>query len=88
MFAPLLGVPYPTLTWRRLKLLHDNGVRTIANVGGTCPPGLVPYNVNHEILRRFQFNARLDIDAAVAALAASWAGGTFGPILQKAWALA
>ena len=88
MFAPLLGVPYPTLTWRRLKLLHDNGVRTIANIGGTCPPDLVPYNVNHEILRRFQFNARMDVDAAVAAIAAGWAGETFGPILQKAWALA
>ncbi len=58
----------PTLTWRRLKLLRDNGVDALANVGGTCPPGLVPFNVNHEILRRFQFDAGLDIEAALAAL--------------------
>jgi hypothetical protein len=88
MFAPLLGVPYPVLTWRRLALLHKNGVTTIANVGGTCPPGLVPFHVNHEILRRFQFNARLDIDETVASIAAGWAGATFGPILRKAWSLA
>ena len=88
MFAPLLGIPYPTLTWRRLKLLRDNGVDAIANVGGTCPPGLVPFNVNHEILRRFQFDAGMDIDAAVSALAERWAGTAFAPLLRKAWALA
>jgi hypothetical protein len=88
MFAPLIGVPYPTLTWRRLKLLHDNGVTTIANVGGTCPPGLVPFNVNHEILRRFQFDAAMDIDGAIASVAVGWAGPEFRPVLQKAWALA
>jgi hypothetical protein len=88
MFAPLVGVPYPRLTWRRLKLLRDNGVTALANVGGTCPPNLVPFNVNHEVLRRFQFNARLDIDAAIAAIAAGWAGPVFGPILAQAWALA
>jgi hypothetical protein len=88
MFAPLIGVPYPVLTWRRLKLLHDNGVRTLANVGGTCPPGLVPFNVNHEVLRRFQFDAAMDPEATVAAIAARWAGATLGPALRNAWALA
>jgi len=88
MFAPLLGIPYPVLTWRRLKLLRDNGVDAIANVGGTCPPDLVPFNVNHEILRRFQFDAAMDIDAAVSAIAERWAGEAFAPLLQKAWALA
>jgi len=88
MFAPLLGVPYPTLTWRRLKLLRDGGVEALANVGGTCPPELAPFNVNHEILRRFQFDAGLDIEAAVADVAGRWGGPEFGPILVKAWALA
>jgi hypothetical protein len=88
MFAPLIGVPYPRLTWRRLKLLHDNGVTTIANIGGTCPPALVPFNVNHEILRRFQFDAAMDIDDALESIAVGWAGPEFRPLLQKAWALA
>jgi hypothetical protein len=88
MFAPLLGVPYPTLTWRRLKLLHDNGAHTVANVGGTCPPGLVPFNVNHEVMRRFQFDAGLDVERAVAAVATGWAGPELAPLLLKAWSLA
>jgi len=48
----------------------------------------VPFNVNHEILRRFQFDAAMDIDAAVSAIAERWAGEAFAPLLQKAWALA
>ena len=56
MFAPLVGVPYPALTHRRLSLLHGHGVRSLSQVGGTCPPEIVPFNVNHEILRRFQFD--------------------------------
>ena len=88
MFAPLLGVPYPRLTWRRLRLLRDNHVAAIANVGGTCPPGLVPFNVNHEILRRFQFDGRLDIDAAIDAIARAWAGPDLAPVLRQAWEMA
>jgi hypothetical protein len=88
MFAPLLGVPYPTLTWRRLTLLRGNGVDALANVGGTCPPHIAPFNPNHEILRRFQFDAGMDIDAAVKELAQRWAGDTFAPALVRAWALA
>ena len=88
MFAPLIGVPYPRLTWRRLKLLADNGVTALSDIGGTCPPELVPFNVNHEILRRMQFNARLDIDEAIAGLASAWSGPELAPTLSGAWALA
>jgi len=48
----------------------------------------VPFNVNHEILRRFQFDIRLDIDRTVESIAAGWAGEVLGPVLQKAWSLA
>jgi hypothetical protein len=85
MFAPLVGVPYPTLTHRRLALLHGNGVRSLSQVGGTCPPELVPYNVNHEILRRFQFDPAMDIDAAVSDLARAWAGSAHATALADAW---
>lgn len=88
MFAPLIGVPYPRLTWQRLKLLADNGVSALSDIGGTCPPELVPFNINHEILRRVQFNAHVDIDAAIASLADQWAGPELGPALAGAWAQA
>jgi hypothetical protein len=85
MFAPLLGVPYPTLTWRRLSLLHANGVRSLSQIGGTCPPELVPFNVNHEILRRFQFDPAMDCTVAIDDLADAWAGPQYGPALVAAW---
>jgi hypothetical protein len=86
MFAPLLGVPYPRLTWQRLQLLHTNGVTALADVGGTCPPELVPFNVNHEVMRRVQFDPALDIDATIDRLAEQWAGTRFAPALRAAWA--
>lgn len=85
MFAPLIGLPYPKLTWQRLKLLHDHGVSSLAQIGGTAPPGLVPWNANHEILRRFQFDPGMDADAEIRALAKAWAGPTFGDDLADAW---
>jgi len=88
MFAPLLGVPYPRLTWQRLTLLRDNGVTALADVGGTCPPELVPFNVNHEILRRVQFDPAVDSDQAIAGLANQWAGPDLAPVLRQAWSLA
>ena len=88
MFAPLIGVPYPRLTYRRLKLLRDNGVRHLSQVGGTCPPELVPWNVNHEVLRRFQLDPAMNIARDVTALARRWAGEEHAPALVRAWDLA
>jgi hypothetical protein len=88
MFAPLIGVPYPRLAHERLSLLHRNGVRELSQVGGTCPPELAPFNVNHEILRRFQFDPGMDIDAEIARLARAWAGDEPAASLVEAWRLA
>ena len=88
MFAPLLGVPYPTLTAQRLKTLHSHNVRRLAHLGGTCPPELVPYNINHEILGAFQFDPELEIESAVDRIARDWAGPEFAATLTGAWRLA
>jgi hypothetical protein len=88
MFAPLIGVPYPCLTHKRLKLLWDNGVRHLSEIGGTCPPELVPWNVNHEVLRRFQMNPEANIEDEMGRLARRWAGDEAAPALINAWHLA
>lgn len=85
MFAPLLGIPYPSLTYQRLKLLHENGVRFLAHSGGTFPPELVPFNVNHEISRVFQFNPGMNIRQEIEKIARKWTGNVFLQELQKAW---
>jgi hypothetical protein len=87
MFAPLLGIPYPSLTYRRLKLLYENGVGFLAHSGGIFPPELVPFNVNHEISRVFQFNPAMNIREEIEKTAGRWTGEVFAKELQKAWQL-
>jgi hypothetical protein len=86
LFAPLVGIPYPRLTHRRLKLLQENGVKYLAQVGGTNPPEQVPYNVNHEVLRAFQFDPELDADKAIERIVRRWVGVLFAEDLRRAWA--
>jgi len=86
LFAPLIGVPYPNLTYSRLKLLEGNGVEYLAHVGGTNPMNQVPYNVNHELLRVFQFDPQLDPDVAIERIARRWVGALFANELVDAWA--
>jgi len=88
MFAPLIGIPYPCLTYRRLRLLWDNGVRHLSQIGGTFPPELVPWNVNHEVLRRFQLEPAAKMEEEIATLARGWAGDELAPVLFRAWKLA
>ena len=86
MFAPLLGVPYPRLAGRRLQMLHANGVRHVAHVGGTPPPGLVPFDPNHEMVAAVQFDPTLDVAVETERLARRWAGAECAPALVSAWA--
>jgi hypothetical protein len=87
MFEPLLGIPYPRLMYRKLKMMYDHDVRYVAHLGGTCPPELVPYNINHEIVRQFQYNPGLDIDGTIETIARKWAGDGLWSALAKAWEL-
>ncbi|UCG86483.1 MAG: hypothetical protein JSW71_21725 [Gemmatimonadota bacterium] len=87
VFAPLVGIPYPTLTYQRLKLLHESGVNHLAHLGGSAPPELVPFNVNHEILRTFQFDPGMDLDEALTRIVFGWVGEGFAGPLRQAWNL-
>ena len=85
LFAPLIGIPYPSLTYRRLELLRKNGARYLAHVGGTSPPEQVPYNVNHEVLRIFQFAPELEATDVIERIARRWVGAMFASDLRNAW---
>lgn len=88
MFAPLLGVPYPRLTGRRLQMLHANDVRNVAHLGGTPLPGIVPFDPNHEMVGAFQFNPELDIDRETERMAEREVGSELSPTLLSAWSAA
>jgi len=88
VFEPLLGTPYPFLTYDRLKLLKDGGVKYLAHQGGGCPPELAPFDINHEVCRQFQFDSNMDIESVVSRIAVRWAGQDLSSKLVEAWKLA
>jgi hypothetical protein len=85
MFEPLLGVPYPRLTFRRLQTLRSAGVEFLAHSGGSLPPELAPFNINHEVVRLFQFRPEMDIAAELKRIAVKWAGKRLAEKLITAW---
>ena len=85
VFSPLVGVPYPSLTLRRLRMLREGGAKHLAHMGGTHPPFMVPFNVNHEVLRAFQFDPELELDLFLRQTCEGWAGKDLADVLLRAW---
>ena len=69
-------------------MLREGGVRYLAHAGGTAPPEIAPFDVNHEVLRTFQFDPAMDADAEIERIARGWAGERFAGTLCEAWRLA
>lgn len=86
-FDPLIGIPYPWLTYQKLKSMKDIGIEYIAHVGGINPPELAPYNINQEIIRIFQYKPDMNIDEEIERIAISWAGDKW-KLLVEVWKLA
>jgi hypothetical protein len=84
---PLLGIPFPWLVFEKLKSCAENGIDALAHVGGLQPPDKVPFAVNQEVFRFFQFDSHMDIDRTVADVAERYAGAAFSPALVRVWRL-
>ena len=54
---PLLGIPFPWLTYEKLAVGREAGHPTLAHMGGLQPPDKVPFAVNQEVFREFQLDA-------------------------------
>jgi hypothetical protein len=87
MFEPLMGVPYPFLTWEKLHKMYSQGVTNLAQMGGAFPPEKVPFNVNHEVVRTFMFNPSGDPEKEIYNIAARWAGAAHADTLVNVWKL-
>jgi hypothetical protein len=83
---PLYGIPYPWLTYDKLRSAREQGVTHLSHMGGIQPPDRVPFAVNQEIFRRYQFDPGMDIEEGVAALAEDYAGKE-GKGLIEGWRL-
>ncbi len=82
---PLLGIPFPWLTYEKLGAASRLGILTLAHVGGVQPSDKVPFAVNQEIFRRFQLDSSLDIDKTVFDIALGYAGEKYADDLVKGW---
>jgi hypothetical protein len=87
MFEPLVGIPYPWLTWEKLHKLYTAGATNLAQMGGAFPPEKVPFNINHEVVRSFMFNPGVDQDLEIEKIAVRWAGKDYSGKLLAAWKL-
>ena len=82
---PLLGIPFPWLTYEKLAAAARLGMPHLAHVGGIHPPDKVPLAVNQEVFRAFQFDSRLDIDRTVVDIARRGVGRRYAPALVRVW---
>jgi hypothetical protein len=82
---PLIGIPFPYLVYDKLKDMHQQGVRTACYNGSATPPSFAPYNVNQELVRAFQADTDLDLDAFLHRQAAEWVGDALSADLVKIW---
>ena len=87
MFAPLIGIPYPWLTYQRLAQLDEHGIEFLSHLGGSVPSELAPYNINHNLLNAYQFDADLDPDQFMEAYAIKHAGAENADRLISVWKL-
>ncbi|MGD2295730.1 MAG: hypothetical protein PVF22_07830 [Candidatus Aminicenantes bacterium] len=82
---PLLGIPFPWLVHEKILSLSRAGIQALAHVGGIPPPDKVPYAVNHEVFRNFQFDKDLNIDDTIFDIAVQYAGPEYAEALVQGW---
>ena len=84
---PLIGIPFARLTWEKLASMRRVGATHICHLGGLNPPEAVPFSLNQEIFRVFQFGLAGDFDQALHEIAAKQVGAEEADDLVRAWLL-
>jgi hypothetical protein len=84
---PLLGIPFPWLTYEKLKSMAQLDVDYLGHANGLIPPTHARWYINQEVLREMHFQPDLNIDDFVKGMAARWVGATHAPQLVQAWKL-
>jgi len=81
---PVLGVPFPWLTYEKLKSMAKLEVGYLGHANGLVPPTHAPWYINQEVLREMHFQPDLNIDEFVSQMATRWVG-SHAPRLVEAW---
>jgi hypothetical protein len=79
----VLGIPAPWLTHTRLNALiaEDFDKATVS----MDPPSLVPWDVNREVLKAFQFQQINSVDDLIKKTAVAWVGEKYASQLVDIW---
>jgi hypothetical protein len=82
---PLIGIPFPYLVYEKLADMVSQEVKTACALGGATPDSFAPFNINQEVLRAFQMDRQLDLNAFLLRQAAAWVGENLANDLVKVW---
>ncbi|MEX0326176.1 MAG: hypothetical protein AB3N33_08830 [Puniceicoccaceae bacterium] len=82
---PILAPVYPRLLQERLSALHKQGFSHAAGLTGTMASKLAPWNINQEVLRAFQNDPHMDLDAFLTQRAIYWVGPEEADNLVTIW---
>lgn len=81
----VLGVPFPKLTYERVKDARKaGGGRILTSV---VPRSLAPYDINGEVLRALQLQSQRSLEDILRVLSETWAGPDRSKDLMALWRL-
>lgn len=84
---PILGLPFPWLTFEKLKVVADLAIEFVGHTGGIAALTHAPWFINQEILREFHLNPNMNIDEFIERMAGRWVGSELSGKLIDAWKL-
>ena len=82
---PIIGVAFPWLVFDKVTDMSANGVQTAGWIGGATPSSFAPYNINQELVRAFQADKNLNLDAFLKDKATEWVGSELADDLVSVW---
>lgn len=82
---PLIGIPFPWLTYKKLKSMYDLGIADVGHSGGIIPNSHAPWFINQEVLREFHLNQEMKINDFIQSMAKRWVGEALAASLVTAW---
>jgi hypothetical protein len=82
---PIVGIPFPILIHDKLSDMAKQDVNSLCHLGGVTPPAYVPRNINQEVIRAFQLDASMDLDAMLRDRAERWVGPELAEEVASLW---
>lgn len=82
---PLIGIPFPKLVHEKLSDLCAVGVDHVCTLGGIAPEEFAPFDINRELVRRFQLGGAGDLDEFLFEKAIEWIGDDDAASLRDWW---